>query len=112
MKKLLRSVPGEISTKEPYVVVLPDSIEHDLTFTFHMREDKSRQDSYTNFHVLSPTAAEISIYNAPEKKRTFIIDDIHVGSYMKQYELFVNYILQRDSKERGSITVNFYTEEK
>lgn len=110
--KTLLSIPGEISVNEPFVVVLPDSVEKDLTFTFYLREDKSKQESYTNFHVLSPTEAEITIYNAPEKKQTSVINHIPTGTYMNKFNLFVNYVLQLESVEKGIITVNFYTEEK
>lgn len=112
MKKLLLSVPGKILINEPFPIVLKDSVENDLTFRFFMRDDKSKHDSFTRFDIISSTEAEITIYNAPEKKQTSVVEHIPVGSYMRKYNLFVNYILQRESAENGDITVNFYTEEK
>ncbi len=112
MKKTLLSFPGEISKGEPFEVVLPDKVEHDLTFKFYLREDTSRPESYTGFHVVTPVEAEISIFNAPEKMQTSVTDDINVGTYMKKYILYLNYVLQLDTAERGKITVKFLTEEK
>ncbi len=112
MKKLLRTIKGEIISNEPLVVVLPDSVEKDITFKFYLRTNPDKQESFTEYIMISPTEAELSIYNAPEDKQTSIQEAIHVGTYMNKYGLYVNYSLWRKTKDSGTITINFYIEEE
>lgn len=112
MKNLLRSVQGEITSNEPLVIVLPDNVEQDITFKFYLRNDPDKHDSYTSFSVVSPTEAEISIYNAPEAKQTSVVEDIPAGTYKKEYKLYVNYVLLSKTSNSGTITINFYIEKE
>lgn len=112
MRKLLRTIKGEITSNEPLVVVLPDNVEQDITFKFNLRHDPDKQSSYTTFTIISSTEAEISIYNAPEEKQTSVEEDIAAGTYKNEYKLYVNYSLLSDTSESGTITINFYIEGK
>lgn len=111
MKKLLRTVQGEIMSEEPLVVVLPDNVERDITFKFYLCNDTDNTNSYTKFTTISPTEAEIHIYNAPETMQTSV-EDISVGTYKNDYKLYVNYSLLRTTNDSGTITINFYIEGK
>ena len=48
MKKLLRTIKGEITSNEPLVVVLPDNVERNITFKFYLKKFASLPD-YTGF---------------------------------------------------------------
>ena len=111
MKKLLRTIQGEISTAEPMVVVLPDSVEDDITFKFYLRKDATNPNSYTSFLTKSATEAEIAFCNVPEKKNTSVKDDIRVGTYQNKYNLYFNYVLFCKTSEEGSIIIKFFIEE-
>lgn len=112
MKKILRTVQGEIVSGEPLIVVLPDNVEQDLTFKFYLRCDPNKQDCFTTFTVISTVEAEITIYNAPEAKQISVGEDISAGTYKNEYRLYVNYSLLSTTRDSGRITINFYIEEK
>ena len=103
---------GDITTKEPLVVVLPDNIEGNVKFNFYLKANPDQQKSYSELHVVARDEANIAIYNAPINKQTSVKEDISVGTYQNKYNLYLNYRLYCQTKEDGIITVNFYIEEK
>jgi len=112
MKKLLRTVQGEITTAEPLVVVLPDSVEGDIKFNFYLKQNEQNPKSYTELIIVSPNEANVSLYNIKEKLQASVAEDIPVGTYQNKYKLYLNYILFCKTREAGTIMINFYTEEK
>ena len=112
MKKILRTIQGEITSKEPLVVVLPDNVEGPVKFNFYLKENRERPTVYTELQVVAADEANISLFNMPGKRQMSVKEDIPVGTYQNRYNLFVNFVLLSKTPNEGSITINFFIEEK
>lgn len=81
-----------ISKGAPSSVLIKDEIDCDMTFTFELLEDAEHDRSVTKYRVIDPSKGIISITN-PNQGRLHPESIIEIGTYKKQYRLFLDYVL-------------------
>lgn len=109
--ELLKKFEYKISITKPIVVMLQDPEDVDMEFTIKLLKDAKEQNSVTKYNVHSPSKADIVIINADNKHAYSPDKPIYLGTYKKQYKLFMKYVLKPETQDsERTIVLGFFTE--
>lgn len=92
---------GQISIDTPFVVVVKDSVEGDMTFSFMLKEDDKNL-SYTTYDVKNEHEAILTISNV-KGDGVQSNNPILVGIYSGEYLLFVSFVIFAQKMVNGAL---------
>lgn len=104
MEELVKHT-AQISFEQNAIVLIEDSYDVDMTFVFKLARDETRSVSYTKYNVLDRSRGEIIIYNVGNAKTVSLKQPMLVGSYGKQYRLYVSFIVFAPENVMSSYTI-------
>lgn len=95
---------GRISADTPFVVLVEDKAEGNMKFSFFLKKD-AKEHSYTTYQIINEYEANLIISNV-RGNGVKSSKPIYVGTYMKEYMLFVSFVVFKDDSE-WNIDVHF-----
>lgn len=83
----------KISQEKKVTVKIIDEVEGNINMKLMLKDDDKKKDSYTTYKAIDSHQAEIWIVNAQNDKYTSTQLPILLGTYKKNYSLFLEYVL-------------------
>lgn len=101
----------QITYEQGAKILIEDPLDVDMSFSFRLSTDSSSEISYTRYNVIDPANGEIVIYNVGNARTITLKNPILVGTYKKEYKLYVNYVLiaPRENGLPFTLNVSFLT---
>lgn len=92
--EIIKKEEYPISEQRPVVTVIQDPNDVDMKFTIKLARNNKDKSCYTQYVVHNSQNADIIIYNSEESQAYSPSQHIYLGTYSKQYDLYLNYYLK------------------
>ena len=108
---LLLQQTTKISMNQNATILIEDSVDVDMTFVFKLAVDNENAHSYTRYNVIDNANGEIIIYNIGAARTVSLKEPMPVGTYKKEFRLYVNYVLYvaTNKADASTIDISFLT---
>ena len=92
--EIIKKEECPISEQRPVVSIIQDPEDVDMKFTIKLARNKNDNSCYTQYVVHNSENADIIIYNCEDDQSYSPSQHIYLGTYSKQYDLYLNYYLK------------------
>ncbi|MBS5876679.1 MAG: hypothetical protein KIC78_10985 [Prevotella sp.] len=106
--KLIKSEKTNISIGSAVSIIIEDTIEGNITFNITLLQDE-KEKNVTRLQFIDEHTANVIIVNPSVTSNTMPIEPMEIGTYKKEYKLFMDYKLYRqyDGEDYRQINIEF-----
>ena len=100
---------SEISFSKGIYYSIKDDVEGDIDINVALTTDSTEEKSFTRYKVLNAHKALVQICNAHSDKYVRTKEKILLGSYKKEYKLYLQFCLEPESVNRTRLFKAMFT---